>query len=87
MTVGRIKLFTVPGCGACEAVRDWLTERGIAFEELSVANNLANLRQLRRLTDARRVPVCVAGEQVVVGYDPAALNRLLPCGPRDENHV
>lgn len=73
----KIRLFTVPDCGACAAVRCWLRARGLPFEELSVADNFGNLRRLRRLTDARQVPVCAVGDRVVVGYDPEALEQLV----------
>ncbi len=47
------------------------------FEELEVAGSFANLRQMRRLTASRRVPVCARADQVVVGFNPAALKDLL----------
>lgn len=72
-----LKLFTIPACGECEAVKRFLHQRGAAFEELDVSGNFANLRQLRRLTPGRRVPVCALNDKVVVGFDPAALAELL----------
>ncbi len=75
-----VKVFTVPRCGACQAVKEFLQEQGVAFEELNVAGSIANLRQLRRLTAGREVPVTALGDQVVVGYDPAALTALLANG-------
>jgi glutaredoxin len=72
-----LKLFTIPACGECAAVKQFLRERNTAFEELDVSGNFANLRQMRRLTPGRRVPVCTLNGRVVVGYDPAALADLL----------
>jgi hypothetical protein len=46
-------------------------------EELVVANNLEDLLQMYRLTRDRRVPVCAWGDCVVVGFDLAALKKLL----------
>ncbi len=72
-----LKVFTIPNCGECQAVKDFLRQQGVDFTELDVAGNFGNLRQMRRLTDGRRVPVTVLAEDVVVGYDPAALTALL----------
>jgi hypothetical protein len=49
----------------------------VAFEELVVANNQKNLLQMYRLTRDRRVPVCARADRAVVGFDPAALKKLL----------
>jgi glutaredoxin len=72
-----LKLFTVPGCGECEAVKHFLLQQGVPFQELDIAHSFANLRQLRRLTASRRVPVCARDDCVVVGFDPEALRNLL----------
>jgi hypothetical protein len=52
----------------------------VPFEELEVAKNFANLRQMRRFTASRRVPVCVLNDGVVVGFDLPALKKLLASG-------
>jgi len=72
-----VKLFTIPRCGECQAVKEFLEQQGVAWEEVDVAAGVANLRQLRRLTDGRRVPVTVWQGEVVVGFDAAALTSLL----------
>jgi hypothetical protein len=54
----------------------------VPFEELEVARNFANLRQMRRFTANRQVPVCVLDDQVVVGFDPLALKNLLAPGEK-----
>jgi len=72
-----LKIFTMPNCGECQAVKDFLRQQGADFIELDVTAGFANLRQLRRVTAGRRVPVTILAGDVVVGYDPAALTALL----------
>lgn len=72
-----LKVFTIPHCGECQAVKEFLRSHGIPFEELNVADNFANLRQMRRLTAGRRVPVTAWGGDVVVGYNPEAIIALM----------
>jgi hypothetical protein len=54
-----------------------LQQYGVPFEELIVANNVNHLLRMYRLTKNRRVPVCVREKRFVVGYEPAALKKLL----------
>jgi glutaredoxin len=72
-----IRLYTVPGCGRCDVVKNHLAGRGHAFEEVSVEGNLAALRRMVRQTGSRTVPVTQVGEEFVVGPDLTALDRLL----------
>jgi glutaredoxin 3 len=73
----RVMLYTIPNCPECQAVKEFLEERGVAFQECDVAHNFGNLRQMRRLTPGRRVPVTALAGMVVVGFDPAALLELI----------
>ena len=73
----KVKLFTVPAWGECEAVKLFLQQYEVPFEELVVADNINNLLQMYRLTKDRRVPVCVRNSQAVVGYDLTALKKLI----------
>ena len=72
-----LKVFTIPNCGECQAVKAFLSQQGADFIEVDVTANFANLRQLRRITAGRRLPVTVLAGDVVVGYDSAALTALL----------
>jgi hypothetical protein len=53
-----------------------LQQHNVPFIELDVSKNFANLRQMRRLTASRQVPVCAREDRVVLGYDPMALKKL-----------
>ncbi len=60
----------------CNKVKEFLSQRGIAFEERDVAHDeqaLAELEKLGILT----TPVTVIGEEKIVGFDRARLERLL----------
>ncbi|MBU2552285.1 MAG: hypothetical protein KKB20_27990 [Proteobacteria bacterium] len=72
-----IRLFTVPGCGKCRALKASIEARGWTCQEVNVAGSFGALREMVRLSGAREVPVAVVGDAVVVGPDVAALDRLL----------
>ncbi len=75
--MAQVTIYTIPNCPECQAVKEFLEERGVAFQEYDVAHNFGNLRQMRRLTPGRRVPVTALADMVVVGFDPAALELLI----------
>jgi len=79
---GEIKVFTVPNCGRCRAVKALLASRGLGFTEISVEKNFSALREMIRRSGSREVPVTLVDDQFAVGFDRAVLERLLTgCRP------
>lgn len=70
-------MFVVPNCPICQAVRDWLDERGIAYDEEDVANSFGALRRMYKLTRQELVPVLVVDGKPYVRPGTAQLNELL----------
>ena len=75
-----IKIFTVPSCGRCQAVKAHLEALGLEYTEICVADNFAGLREMIRRSGSREVPVTVIDDHVVVGCDTVALNKALEPG-------
>ncbi len=73
----RVTLYGSRGCSHCRAMRQWLKARGVAFAEFDVQRSRRAAKELQRL-GARSVPVLVAGDQVVHGFDEKRLQRLFP---------
>jgi glutaredoxin len=76
-------VYTVPGCAACEALRDYLAQRGIPASIKDVTTDRAAARELvlarRRVPGAVGVfPLVWVGDTVVIGFDAVRLNELLP---------
>ncbi|RMG38974.1 MAG: glutaredoxin family protein [Gammaproteobacteria bacterium] len=72
----RITLYGARGCVHCQQVRDWLGRHGYRFQELDVERNPRARKTLQRL-GARGVPVLLAGDQRIDGFDPKRLRKLL----------
>ena len=72
----RILLYTEPGCGACTEAKDFLTSRGIPFEERDIRSNSEYLRILNDELDSCTTPTLVAGDEIIVGFDRAEYQRL-----------
>jgi glutaredoxin-like protein len=59
-----VSIITKPGCPFCEEAKVLLTEKGMAYEEISVGHD-ANLRSVRAITGQDTVPqVFIEGEHI-----------------------
>lgn len=65
----KIRLFVKPFCGWCDEARDWLAERGHAFEELDVIFNRAAYREMVRLSGQTLAPVIDIDGEVLADFD------------------
>lgn len=67
MTKAQVTLYTTPGCADCAAVKRYLEQKSVPFEEKDVSQNEAWLDEMKRLSGVRIAPVTVVGEQSFYG--------------------
>lgn len=72
----RVILYSQPGCPPCFAAKQFLTARNIPFEYKDVTADHGALRELVRLKSST-TPTIVVGEEVMIGFDPEKLERML----------
>ncbi|HPZ43332.1 MAG TPA: glutaredoxin domain-containing protein [Bacillota bacterium] len=58
-------------------MKEFLSQKGVKYRELNVAENEAARSEMIRKTGRMAVPTIKVGEQVVVGFDRNQLERLL----------
>ena len=58
-------------------VKEFLSQRGIGFQERDVSRNPAYAQELVSNTGQMGVPVTIINQQAVIGFDRAKLERLL----------
>ncbi|MFH2011062.1 MAG: glutaredoxin domain-containing protein, partial [bacterium] len=80
--VGRVVLYSRPGCGACDSARAYLTQRGVKFEEKNVQADESAAKELAAMAAKKGfptgvVPVIEVHGEIVVGLDVRKLERLL----------
>ena len=73
----QIKLYTRPYCGWCLDAKDYLRERGLAFEEIDVGQDAAATEEMLRLSGQRYVPTLTVDDQVLANFDVAQLEKFL----------
>ena len=72
----RVLLYSQPGCPPCFAAKQFLKARDVAFEYKDVQSDPVALRELTELK-SRTTPTIVVGEEVMIGFDPQRLERML----------
>lgn len=69
-------VYTSPTCPYCKMVKDFLSQRGISFEERDVSRNSSYAQELVNNTGQMGVPVTIIDGEVVVGFDRGRLEQL-----------
>lgn len=62
-----ITLYTTPGCPDCAAVKRYLEEKGLGYEERDVSKNPAWIGEMKRVAGVRVAPVTVVGQEAFYG--------------------
>ncbi|ABV33560.1 MULTISPECIES: glutaredoxin family protein [Pseudothermotoga] len=73
----KITVYTAPGCPYCVKVKSYLRELGLKFTEVDVSKSQKDAEKLVRRTGQTGVPVVEIGNQLVIGFDRARIDKLL----------
>lgn len=73
----QIKVYTTPTCGFCTMLKQYLTQKGVKFEEIDVAKDPSKAEEARKLSGQTGVPVLVADKEVIVGFDKEKIDDLI----------
>jgi glutaredoxin len=87
--MSKIVLYATPGCPLCDQVRDFLSARGVAFEEVDVRSDPLAFHQMAVFAGGLLVPVIEFDGDVLVGFDRERLEEMVeramkPDGSSDE---
>ena len=73
----RVVIFTQPDCLPCDAVKLFLEDRGVAYEEKDVVASPGIAREMVEKYRSRSTPTVVIGSEVLIGFDPERIDELL----------
>lgn len=72
----KVEIYTTPTCPYCHAAKALLSDKGVAFEEVTVLDPALRAKMTQRAGGCRTVPQVFVGATHVGGYDDlAALER------------
>jgi glutaredoxin-like YruB-family protein len=73
----KVTVYSQPGCPPCDWAKKYLSERGIVFDVRDVSSDFSAQRELVGKYKSRSTPTIVVGEEVMIGFDPERLEKML----------
>ena len=70
--MARIEMYTTPSCPYCVRAKRLLKERGLAYEEIDIANDDALRVDVMKRSGRRTVPQIFIDGRSIGGYDDLA---------------
>lgn len=65
----RVKIYTTPVCPYCRMAKEFLTQRGVEFEEVNVQENRGATLEMIQKTGQNGVPVIEINNKIIVGFN------------------
>lgn len=75
--MSKIKIYTTPTCPYCWALKNFLKERDIQFEEIDVSKDEKAAMEMIEKTGQSGVPVLEINDEIVIGFDRERIEELL----------
>ena len=72
-----IKVYTNSSCPYCTRVKSFLKEHNIKFKEINISTYPSAAKELKERTGQAGVPIILAGNHKIVGFDESKLRRIL----------
>jgi glutaredoxin len=73
----RVIVFTQPDCLPCEAVKLFLDDRGVTYEERDIVASPKVAHEMVEKYRSRSTPTVVIGDEVLIGFNPERIDQLL----------
>lgn len=75
--MNEVKVYTTPTCPYCQMAKDYLKSRQVDFNEVNVQTDIEGRKEMVDKSGQLGVPVTVANNEYVIGYDVNKINKLL----------
>ncbi len=72
----KVVVFSSNTCGYCTMAKEYLTEKGVAYEERNVSSDIEARKELMS-KGFMGVPVIYVEDEVIQGFNKAKLDELL----------
>ena len=73
-----VKIWTTATCPYCKMTKEFLTQKGVEFQNFDVTQDKEALDELKKISGGLSVPVIVVDENApVVGFKKEELEKLL----------
>ena len=77
--MGKVVLYSSPNCSDCQALKDFLSDRGVLFIDKNIADDKSAREELADKYGRLATPTIVIGEKVFLGFreNRQAIEKLL----------
>lgn len=72
-----VKVYSVPWCGPCQILKNYLYDNGIDYEEVTVPGLKEDREEVMRVSGQYTVPVITIDDQVIIGFAQDEIDRAL----------
>ena len=76
-TQKKIMIYSTPTCTYCHHVKDYLTEKGFAYEDIDVTKDYDAMVASVQKSGQRGVPVIDIEGKIIVGFDQVEIDQVL----------
>lgn len=70
-------IYSTPTCVYCNSLKEYLTEKNIAFQEVDVSQNEKELEKMVSISGQMGVPVVDIDGNVIIGFDKEKIDQIL----------
>jgi glutaredoxin-like YruB-family protein len=76
-TKSKVRVFSTPTCPYCVALKGYLKEHNIEFEDIDVSQNLDAQKEMIERSGQYGVPVAEINGEIIIGFNQERINQLL----------
>lgn len=73
----QIVIYSTPTCPICKRAKEYLTKKGIPYQEIDVAGDRKAVQEMIQKSGQMGVPVIIVDDEIMVGFNQSKLDALL----------
>ncbi len=77
MAEKNVVVYSTPTCPYCKMVKEYLSQKGIAYTEHDLSKDYDKAREMVQKTGQMGVPVVIINDNAVIGFNRAKIDELL----------
>lgn len=77
METKKVEIFSTETCHFCHMAKDWLTSKNVSFVDYNVGSDVEKRKEMMEMTGQLGVPVIRIGNEVMIGFNPDQMAKIL----------
>ncbi|MBN1896694.1 MAG: thioredoxin family protein [Candidatus Aenigmarchaeota archaeon] len=73
--MSEVKVYSTPTCPYCHMLKEFLTEKGVEFRDINVAQDVEAAREMVEKSGQMGVPQMEINGKTIIGFDRHAIER------------